>query len=178
MLMMKYKCPDCGEIFEGELAKCPKCGKEFAYSNKVEVIEPVKARKGNPFLGVAIASIIVSVLTMTIYPLLLFNLVDFGEALFEGLFTSMVPGLWNGMVREFFTFIFFIIIVFLLIIGVLLLLLIIFALGPLGFIVSLILAIISIARTRKWYSIVAISLAATNIIIDILMITWFLQSVR
>ena len=29
---MKYKCPKCGEIFEGELKSCPKCGRKFKYA--------------------------------------------------------------------------------------------------------------------------------------------------
>ena len=176
--MMKYRCPDCGEVFEGEMNNCPKCGREFTYSNKNEVVNRPIRKSGNPFLGVAIASIVISVLTMTIYPLLLFNLKDFANSLLDGLFTSMVPGLWDAIVRELFTFIFFLIIVFCLIIGVLLLVLIIFALGPLGFIVALILSIVAFARTRKWYSILAFSLAVTNIILDVVMILLFIQSTR
>ena len=175
--MMKYRCPDCGEIFEGQLDKCPNCGKEFSYAKRKEIKERPERNSGNPFLGVAIASIVISVLTMTIYPVLLFNLRDFAANLMNGLFTTMVPELWDNIVREFFTFLFFIFIVFFLIQGVVILVAVIFGLGPLGFIIALILSIIAFARVRKWYSILAFCLAIANIILDIAMIILFLQSV-
>ena len=174
--MMKYRCPDCGEIFEGQLDKCPNCGKEFSYAKKKEVKERPERNSGNPFLGVAIASIVISVLTMTIYPVLLLNLREFAASLMNGLFTTMVPGLWDSIVREFFTFLFFIFIVFFLVQAVIILVVVIFALGPLGFIIALILSIIAFARVRKWYSILAFCLAITNIILDVVLIALVVQA--
>ncbi len=54
--MMKFKCPVCGEIFEGRIERCPFCNAKFRYPNqkvtplpKIVTInqKPVKEEKVN-----------------------------------------------------------------------------------------------------------------------------------
>ena len=39
---MKYRCPTCGEVFEGQLAVCPKCGRPMKYKQPEPKKEEVK----------------------------------------------------------------------------------------------------------------------------------------
>lgn len=36
---MRYKCPSCGNEFEGKPTHCPSCGTKFKYKEEAEVIE-------------------------------------------------------------------------------------------------------------------------------------------
>ena len=173
---MKYRCPKCQEIFEGELPACPKCGQKMVYPEKKEIAvkQETKPAKKNTLLGLAIAAMVISVIGCIAYPFLVLNLTGSINNLFDGFLPNFIQGLWNAMVRELFTFVFFIIIVGVVIIGVLFAALAIVALGPVFSFIALILALVAcIHKSRHWYSFMALGFVLITIVVDILTIIAF-----
>ena len=51
---MKYKCPKCRNIFDGELTSCPHCGQRFAYrSEEIKIVQPQAIQTNNPSVNKA-----------------------------------------------------------------------------------------------------------------------------
>ena len=173
---MKYKCPRCEEIFEGELPACPKCGQKMVYPEKKEIVpkQEEKPAKKNPLLGLAIAAIVISVIGCIAYPFLVLNLTGSVNHLFDKIIPDLVQGLWKAMVRELFTFIFFCIIVVFAVLGVLIGALAVVALGPVTSFIALILALVAcIHKYRRWYSFMALGFVLVTIVVDVLTIIAF-----
>ena len=173
---MKYRCPKCQKIFEGEQANCPYCGQKMEYPKKQEVapVKEEKPVKKNPLLGLAIAAIVISVIGCVAYPFLVLNLTGSVDHLFDVTIPNLVQGLWKAMVREAFTFIFFCVIVVFMVLGVLLGALAVVAIGPVFSFIALILALVAcIHKSRRWYSFLALGLVLATVVVDIITICIF-----
>ena len=45
---MKYKCSNCGQVYEGELEKCPQCGRKMQYGQPQPAQQPAPAPEAAP----------------------------------------------------------------------------------------------------------------------------------
>ena len=185
---MKYKCPKCNTIFEGELESCPQCGQKMVYNapnppsqlipedtEGFETKEQSEKRKKQSAIGFSIAAIIVAIITSLIYLVLVLNLGHSVDTIFSSVFEKFIPWLWGAMVRELFTFVFFLCAIIICVIGVFVFILFILALGPIGALVAIILSIVSCAiPSRKWYSFVSLGISVLSMVADIFFLLNFI----
>ena len=198
IVYMKYKCPKCEAIFEGELSRCPTCGHKMKYrplevkEDDSQTSEPAgpgmmdlpkedpqakKQRKRHESLALSIVAIAIAVAAAATYPLIFKSIGGLSDGLLSNLFDTILAGLWKAMVRELFTFIFFLIIAMCCVIGIMIFFLILVASGPFFSFIALILGIVAACvNKKKWHGWVALGVSLLAFALSLLFLYLFLAS--